>query len=158
MVGGFSLGIWPSAQPDSGSGVPPGFALMQTGDVPADAQSLRFLHAGPSSFKVYLGGVERLVHFAESRPGALPGAESLDYFNVDVGLFAGQTVELRFEFFSFGNYPGQPGGPVTGWPDAKFHVLDDVTFSPLPAVPEPSMWSLFGVGAAAIQGWIRRKR
>lgn len=157
VVGTYSLGIWPYSVPDSISGVPPGFTLKQTGDIPADAQSLRFLYAGPGDFKVYVGGSERLVHFTESRPSGDPEIPSLDYFVVDVGLFAGQTAELRFEFFSFGNYPGQDGGQVSGWPDAKFHVLDDLSFSPLPAVPEPQTWALLGTGLAAVSWLTRRK-
>ncbi len=149
VVGTYSLGIWPYSVPDSSSGIPPGFTLKQTGDIPADAQSLRFLYAGPGDFKVYVGGAERLVHFTESRPSGDPEIPSLDYFVVDVGLFAGQNAELRFEFFSFGNYPGQDGGQVPGWPDAKFHVLDDLSFSPLPAVPEPATWVLAVVGGVA---------
>ncbi len=156
-MGIYSLGIWPPAQPDSFSGIPPGFTLKQTGDIPAEAQSLRFLYAGPGDFKVYVGGAERLVHFTESRPSGDPEIASLDYFVVDVGLFAGQTAELRFEFFSFGNYPGQDGGPIPGRPDAKFHVLDDLSFSPLPAVPEPATWVLAVVGCAALVRAGRRR-
>jgi hypothetical protein len=157
VVGTYSLGIWPSAQPDSISGIPPGFTLKQTGDIPVEAQSLRFLYAGPGDFKVYVGGAERLVHFTESRPSGDPEIPSLDYFVVDVGLFAGQNAELRFEFFSFGNYPGQDGGQIPGWPDAKFHVLDDLSFSPLPAVPEPATWVLAVVGCAALVRACRRR-
>ncbi len=151
VVGTYSLGIWPYSVPDSISGVPPGFTLKQSGEIPSGSQSLRFLYAGPGDFKVYVGGAERLVHFTESRPSGDPEIASLDYFVVDVGLFAGQTAELRFEFFSFGNYPGQDGGPFPGRPDAKFHVLDDLSFSPLPAVPEPPVISLLFLGA--VFGW-----
>ncbi len=157
VVGLFSLGIWPSsARIDFNNNTAP-FVLKQTGDIPAEAQSLRFLYAGPRDFKVYVGGAERLVHFTESRPSGAPEIPSLDYFVVDVGLFAGQTAELRFEFFSFGNYPGQDGGPFPGRPDAKFHVLDDLSFSPLPAVPEPQTWSLLSVGLGVLL-WRGRRR
>ncbi len=144
VVGQFSLGIWPAAL---GGDLP--FVLKQTGDIPAEAQSLRFLYAGPGDFKVYVGGAERLVHFTESLPSGDPEVGSLDYYVVDVGLFAGQTTELRFEFRSFGN-PPIDGPPIPGLPDAKFHVLDDLSFSPLPAVPEPQTWALLGLGAAAV--------
>jgi hypothetical protein len=143
VVGKFSLGLWPAAL---GGDFP--LALSQTGDVPADAQSLRFLYAGPGSFKVYVGGAERLVHFTESLPSGDPVVGSLDYYVVDVGLFAGQTTELRFEFRSFGN-PPIDGPAIPGLPDAKFHVLDDLSFSPLPAVPEPATWALLGFGLGA---------
>jgi hypothetical protein len=154
VVDSCSLGIWPY----SGSRfreVP--FVLKQTGDIPADAQSLRFLYPGPGDFKVYVGGAERLVHFTESRPSGDPEIPSLDYFVVDVGLFAGQTAELRFEFFRFGNYPGQDGGPFAGRPDAKFHVLDDLSFSPLPDVPEPATWAPLTAGLAAAFAGSRRR-
>ncbi len=157
VVGLFSLGIWPSsARIDFNNNTVP-FVLKQTGDIPVEAQSLRFLYAGPGDFKVYVGGAERLVHSTESRPSGDPEISSLDYFVVDVGLFAGQTAELRFEFFSFGNYPGQDGGPFAGRPDAKFHVLDDLSFSPLPAVPEPATWALLSAGLAAAFAGSRRR-
>ncbi len=157
VVGLFSLGIWPSsARIDFNNNTEP-FVLKQTCDIPAETQSLRFLYAGPGDFKVYVGGAERLVHFTESRPSGDPEIRSLDYFVLDVGLFAGQTAELRFEFFSFGNYPGQDGGPIPGRPDAKFHVLDDLSFSPLPAVPEPATWALLTAGLAAAFAGSRRR-
>ncbi len=151
VIGKFSLGIWPAS-----TGGPIPYVLGQTGDIPAGSQSLRFLYHG-DNLKVYVGGVERLVHFAESRPSGDPEIGDLTYYAVDVGPFAGQSVELRFEFRSFGNFPGMDGGPVIGRPDAKFHVLDDLSFSSLPAVPEPSTWALFGGGAAAMLGWARRR-
>ncbi len=157
VVGLFSLGIWPSsARIDLNNNTAP-FVLKQTGDIAADTQSLRFLYAGPGDFKVYVGGAERLVHFTESVASSDPEVGSLNYYVVDVGLFAGQTAELRFEFYSFGNYPGQDGGPFPGRPDAKFHVLDDLSFSPLPAVPEPKTWALLGVGLGALF-WRGRQR
>ncbi len=90
-----------------------------------------------------------MVHFTESLPSGDPEVGSLDYYVVDVGLFAGQATELRFEFRSFGN-PPIDGPPIPGLPDAKFHVLDDLSFSPLPAVPEPKTWALLGVGLGAL--------
>lgn len=152
MVGKFSLGIWPQS-------APPGlaFQMSQTGDIPGDAQSLRFLYASPGDLKVYVVGADRLVHFTESLPSGDPGIASLDYHVVDVSPFAGQTVQLLFEFSSLGNYPNQEGRPYFGFPDAKFHVLDDLSFSPLPAVPEPQTWALLGTGLGAAY-WICRKR
>ncbi len=105
---------------------------------------------------MYVGGAERLVHFTESLPSDDPEVGSLDYYVVDVRPFAGQTAELRFEFRSFGN-PPIDGSPIPGLPDAKFHVLDDLSFSPLPAVPEPQTWALFGIGLAVLPWCSRRK-
>ena len=155
VVGQFSLGIWPQSGLDVFQGSIP-FTLKQTGDIPAGSQSLRFLYHG-DSLKVYVGGAERLVHFTEDRPSGDPELGDLHYFAVDVGLLAGTTVEIRFDFYSFGNYPGMPGGPVNGWPNAKMHVFDDLSFSPLPAVPEPQTWALFGVGLGAML-WFGRRR
>ena len=144
VVGAFALGIWPTAL---GGDFP--FVLRQTGEVPADAQSLRFLYTGPGTFKVFVGGAERLVHFNSSQPSPDPEVPPFDYYVVDVGAFSGQMTELRFEFRSFGN-PPIDGPPIPGLPDAKFHVLDDLSFSPLPAVPEPATWALLTVGLAIV--------
>ncbi len=150
LVGQFSLGLWPGAL---GGDFP--VVLQQTGDIPADAQSLRFLYHG-DNLRVYVGGAARLVHFAGTRPSGDPEVGDLRYYAVDVSEFAGQTAQLHFEFRSFGN-PPIDGPPIPGLPDAKFHVLDDLSFSPLPAVPEPQTWALFGIGFTAL-GWIQRRR
>ena len=145
VVGNFSLGIWP--------GLP--FFLAQTGDIPADAQSLRFLYHG-NDLRVHLGGALATVHFLEDRASGDPDVPLFHYYAVDVSGFAGQTTLLQFEFRSFGNYPGREP-TVPGWPDAKMHVIDDLSFSPLPAVPEPSTWALLGVGLGALL-WRGRRR
>lgn len=157
VVGNFALAVWPASSPISPDGATIPFTLKQTGDIPAEAQSLRFLYHG-NSLKVSVGGVERVVHFAESRPSGDAEIGDLHYFAVDVGLWAGQTAELKFEFFSsgyddFGEIPRRPFEP-----NAKFHVLDDLSFSPLPAVPEPHSWSLFGTGLAALLWFSKRKQ
>jgi hypothetical protein len=107
---------------------------------------------------VVVGGVAAPVHFLESRPSGNPDIPAFNYDAVDVSSLAGQTAELRFEFRSFGSYPDQDGPWIPGWPDAKMHVLDDVSFSPLPAVPEPSTWALLGVGLRALYGCSRRRQ
>lgn len=153
VVGTFSLGIWP----ESGNRfdeVP--FTLSQAGDIPADAQSLRFLYHG-DNLQVSVGGSYTAVHFVEDVASGNPDVPLFHYYAVDVSAFAGQAAELKFEFRSFGNYPGQPGGPEPFWPDAKMHVLDDLSFSSLPAVPEPETWALLGVGLATLLWWQRRR-
>ena len=57
-------------------------------------------------------------------------------FNIDVSKYAGQEVTLEFEL-------------------TKSGFFDVMGFVP---VPEPSTWALFSVGAAAMLGWVRRKR
>ena len=143
VVGNFSLGIWPQ------SGIAaPSFFLAQTGDIPADAQSLRFLYHG-NDLHVYLGGSSAPVHFLEDRASGDPDVPLFHYYAVDVSSYAGQTALLQFEFRSFGNYPGREG-TVPGGVDALMHVIDDISFSPSPAVPEPSTWALFGFGVVAL--------
>ncbi len=150
VIGTFSLGIWPAAL---GGDFP--YVLRQTGDVPAGSQSFRFLYEG-NNLTVYVGGSPVVVHRLEDRPSGDPEIGDLHYFAVDVSPFAGQTAELRFDFRSFGN-PPIDGPPIPGLPDAKMHVLDDLSFSPLPAVPEPATWALFGVGLGALL-WCHRRR
>jgi len=151
VVGSFSVGIWPSA---SGGDFP--FFLAQTGDIPAAAQSLRFLYHG-DNLQVSVGGTFMPVHFLEDVASGNPDVPVFHYYAVDVSPFAGQTAELRFEFRSFGNFPGQDAPIRPGWPDAKSHVLDDLYFSQLPAVPEPQTWALLGVGLVTLL-WRQRRR
>ncbi len=150
VVGKFSLGIWAANTPGSSP-----FSVSQTGDIPGNALSLRFLYHG-SDLKVYAGGSLVPILFLEDRPSSNPDAPLFHYYAVDVSGLAGQTAELRFEFRSrgyddFGFPPRLPGQP-----DARSHVLDDLSFSPLPAVPEPETWALLGVGALALC-WRRRQ-
>lgn len=151
VIGTLALGIWPAT---SVGDFPT--TISQAGEIPIGSQSLRFLYHG-DNLKVYVGGIERVVRFVEARPSGNPEIGDLRYYAVDVGLLAGQTAELKFEFRSFGNFPGMDGGPIIGWPDAKFHVLDDLSFSPLPAVPEPQTWVLLA-GGLGLAGWWSRQR
>jgi hypothetical protein len=148
VVGNFSLAVWPLSIPD-GSGEYEPYKLTQTGDVPGDAQSLRFLYHG-HDLKVFLGGDERTLQPLPDVISGDPGVPLYHYFAVDVSPYAGQTVELRFEFRSqgFDDFSGSPRLP--GQPDAQSHILDDLSFSPLPAVPEPATWALLGLGTAAL--------
>lgn len=148
VVGNYSLGIWPLAQP-VGPGVYSPFVLWQTGDIPSDASSLRFLYHG-NDLQVSVGGEVRPLYALPDVPTGDPEIPVFHYYAVDVSPYAGQTVELRFQFRSrgyddFSEVPRRPGEP-----DAQSHVLDDLSFSPLPAVPEPSTWALLGLGALSL--------
>ena len=142
VVGSYSLGIWPN----SGIAAPP-FFLGQTGDIPGDAHSLRFLYQG-DNLSVTVAGVEQPLHLVQEMSSGDPDILPLRYYAVDVSAAAGTTALVAFEFRSFGN-PPIDGPPIPGLPDAKFHVLDDLSFSPLPAVPEPATWILAVVGGVA---------
>ena len=148
VVGGFALGVWPTTD-----GVRP-FTLSQSGSVPADAKSLQFLYQG-DNLKVYVGGSLEPLHAIGTRLTDNPAAPSANYFAVDVTATAGRTAELRFEFRSYGfdDFSGAPR--LFGQPNAQMHVLDDLKFSSASAVPEPSTYALFGLGAALL--WYHRR-
>ncbi|MBN9692294.1 MAG: PEP-CTERM sorting domain-containing protein [Verrucomicrobia bacterium] len=155
VVGKYSLGIWPSVYPIA-PGVYRPYFLQQTGDIPAGANSLRFLYQG-NDLDVYLGGQQLTIYPVGEVLTGDPEVPVFRYYAVDVSPYAGQTAELRFEFWSrgyddLGDVPRQPGQP-----NAQSHILDDLSFSPLPAVPEPATWALLGLGAAAL-GWALRRR
>lgn len=156
VVGTFSLAVWPLSGP-IGPGEYEPYKLTQTGDIPLDAQSLRFLYHG-NDLRVFLADSERTLQPLPDVISGDPQIPLYHYFAVDVSPYAGQTVELRFEFRSQGYDDFRLIPPrLPGEPDAQSHVLDDLSLSPLPAVPEPSTWALLGLGVAAL-AWGSRKR
>jgi len=158
VVGTFSLAVWPISEPVGQPDVYMPYTLTQTGDVPLGSQSLRFLYHG-NDLRVFLGGDERTLYPLPDVISGDPRVPLYHYFAVDVSPYAGQTVELRFDFYSrgydevWGDHP--PRRP--GEPDAQNHVLDDLSFSPL-AVPEPSTWALLGLGSMALVWGTRKQR
>ena len=158
VVGRFSLGVWPIANPEPSPGFDYPFTLKQTGDIPADAQSLHFLYQG-DNLKVFVGGVQEPMNFIGSRPTDNLAVPTAPYYAVDVSPFAGKTAELRFEFRSYGFDDFSGGSRFPGEPNAQSHVLDDLKFSALPAsVPEPGTYALFALGFAALAVHLRRPR
>ena len=158
VVGRFSLGVWPIANPEPSPGFDYPFTLKQTGDIPMDAQSLHFLYQG-FDLRAYIAGVAKPMNFIGTRPTDNPAALTAPYYAVDVSPFAGKTAELRFEFRSrgFDDFSGAPRLP--NQPNAQSHVLDDLKFSALPAsVPEPGTYALFAIGFAALAVHLRRPR
>ena len=158
VVGTFSFAVWPQSFPEVAPNVYLPYTLAQTGHVPSDSQSLRFLYHG-NDLRVFLGGNERTLYPLPDVISGDPRVPLYHYFAVDVSPYAGQTVELRFDFYSRGYdefwgdlLPRRPGEP-----DALGHVLDDLSFSPQ-AVPEPSTWALLGVGALGYYGSARRRK
>ena len=127
------------------SGFPPGgigsgaASLAQVGAVPANAKTLLF-ETETFGTKVgkytlaYLGGKSLSPVFVA--PGLV---------GVDVSAFAGQTAELRFT---------APFVPDTIFGGQTFFPLDNIRFSSVALVPEPSTWAVVGCGGLAL--WAMR--
>ena len=117
-------------------------SLFQTGLVPSDARSLRFLGTTPAglfqgTLSVSLGGVPlSLIVLQDFVTNAL--------YAVDITSFAAQNAELRFT-----DTVG-PGG-------SSDFFLDAITFSPI-AVPEPGTWALLGLGSTFFWCAARRRK
>jgi len=126
--GSYSVGF--AAATSSGSFIP--VALVQTGLVPSQAQSLQFLAVYAPA--VYLGG--QLLPSVSLGTG--PSISTL--FGVDVSGFAGQTLELRFQ------------------PNLGIDYMDAIQFSNQP-IPEPSVFGLLGLGALLLgRRFVRARR
>ena len=117
-------------------GVPTG--IFQTGDVPASAKTLLF--QGETTFseprldyRVTLDGVTLSLQVVTEGT-----------FGADISAFAGRTAELRFQ----ANYRADRHFPQVYFP------LDDIRFSSVALVPEPSTLALVGFGGLAL--WMLR--
>jgi PEP-CTERM motif len=116
-------------------------ALSQTGTIPSDSKSLYFIGGAPGGgdggLTVSLNGspvpITVLGHTSTG-----PNNAGYDTYGLSVSAWAGQTVNLQFA----------TTGAV---------LLDNITFSPVALAPEPSTYALFGVGAAALLWFHRRK-
>ena len=84
------------------------------------------------------------VFFESDRPSGDPLVPTYPYYAADVRAFAGQTVDVRFEF-RLGYHP---------LIETKMHVIDDITFG---VVPEPSAVALLVLGGAGLW-WQHRRR
>ena len=101
----------------------PSLSIRQTGTVPADAATLEIFNGGHVWVRVN---------------GELIGESDVSYPIFDVARFAGQTVDLEFDFGR-----GQ---------QTSFDVFG---FKP---VPEPATWTLLGAGLLAVPWILRSKR
>lgn len=104
-------------------------AIWQSGQVPADAQSL-----------IYWGGALQVTFDGHSlAPVAIANTASYTIWGMDISAYAGQTGELRFT---------KPWLP-TNFSDGA--LLDNIQFSSV-AVPEPSALALCGVSLLLLFG------
>jgi hypothetical protein len=116
----------------------PAASISQTALVPVSAESLLFeAQPGPGSLLVSLGG-QNIPFFA------LSTGSNYTLYGGDVTAFAGQTEQLVFSAIDIG------GG--NDW------IVDNIQFSNS-GIPEPSVFSLFALGALLL-GWrvLRRRR
>jgi len=114
-------------------------SIAQTGLIPTDAQSVRFLGRfnGPAPPIVSVGGQAVPLY-------SLNQTANFTVYGADIAAFAGQTAELRFTVASDYNTILQRGGTQL--------MLDAISFSATP-VPEPSVvvLLLLGVGIVALR-------
>jgi len=122
VEGRYSLGIVPGFDFNSGALIR--YTLSQTGEVPLDATSIRFVNYG-SRFEVRVNGSSvPLVYYSM-------GQSSPVVFG-DISAYSGQEVELQFTTVFAGRY--------------LINVIDSVSFT----IPEPTTWLLFGLGGLGL--------
>jgi hypothetical protein len=128
----FALGLFPGNDPMTQVFIPQ--VLVQVGDVPADARSIRFFNSGsPFELRVNNNFVPLL--------NAFPSDPSLPTVNVagDISAFAGMNVELKLTTIKI--------------PLHSLNGIDSISFSTEP-VPEPGALSILAL--AVVFGACRR--
>jgi hypothetical protein len=136
-MGLYSLGLWPGPNVMNIFVAP---AVVQTGDMPGDAQSIHFLNYGsPFELRVNNNIVPLSYEHIVFAPSPLIPVANV---SADISAYAGMNVELRFT-------------TLDGAGDV--HGIDSISFSTVP-VPEPGALSLLGAGLLLLlgQGWLRR--
>ena len=140
VVGRFSLGIFCSNGASPGESPAP-FVLKQSGYVPLGAEVMRFLYVGVD-VRVFVNDQQLSVFLDSNRPSNDPLVPTYTYWAADVRPFAGQTVDLQFEF------------RLASSGATEMQVIDDISFG---VVPEPSAVSLLGLGGLAMC-WVLKRR
>jgi hypothetical protein len=117
--------------------------LVQVGDVPMEARSIRFINYG-SPFELRVNNT--LVPLLYDIP-AQTGDPNVRLFHVagDISAYAGMNAEFKFTTLQT--------------PFVVFNGLDSISFS-TESVPEPGTLSLFGAGLVLLlgRGWRSRSR
>lgn len=110
-------------------------SLVQVGDIPEDAKSIRYQSHG-GYWEIRVNGMTLDLY------GWDPNFTGLRFQEVsaDVSAWAGQEVELRF----------------TQALDFQWNAIDSIGFSPIPVIPEPGPMSLVLLGAGALWWLLRR--
>jgi hypothetical protein len=118
-------------------------SLIQSGVLPADAMSIRFLNYG-SPFELRVNNT--LVPLLYVNP-PMVGDPNFRLYHVagDISAYAGLDVELKFT--------------TIDTPSVVFNGIDSITFSS-EAIPEPGTISLLGAGLLLLlgRGWLKRYR
>lgn len=118
------------------------YDLSQSGEIPADAKSIRFFNYG-QPFELRLNGTPIALSYEYFSDEAYP-SWPLAHVAGDVSEFAGQVVELRLTTLHHSEGLGD-------W--NYLHGLDSIRFSPEP-VPEPTVIWLVAFGAGVLGlGW-----
>ena len=129
--GKYTFSMTAGPLPSNSSGPLFSSSLYQTGTVPVNARSLLFdagIDYGP--LDVSLGGsLSPVVELSR-------GADAFHAYGIDVTDWAGKEAELRFTI-----------GPGISTAFGAL-IIDNIRFSPVALVPEPSTWALLGVGGA----------
>ena len=141
IPGGLIQGSYTAVlQAGYGSGVPANTSLVQTGLVPANAESLQF-----QAFQSVDGGTA-IIPFAVTMSGQtlslVPMASGANYtlYGANIRSWANQTVQLSFTAFAESPHS-----------DNQYLFLDAIRFSDQ-SVPEPSVFGLSALGALLL-GW-----
>ena len=113
-------------------------SLAQMGTIPVGSRSLLLDTVGDAIEVSLNGSLAPIVRWAEGTTGF---GSRYDTYVVDVSALAGQEVELK----------------LSNAPFTQAVFLDNIRFSQVALVPEPSTLALVGIGGALLWAW-RRSR